>query len=127
MSVVEILTIIFVHWFADFLMQDEKWAIGKSKNNQDLTMHVLMYSTIWFLVANTYIIGFKANELLYLFAPITFICHWVTDYFTSRIVSKKFANNEYGSPIPNIGAFTIIGTDQFLHYAQLFITYQLLK
>jgi hypothetical protein len=62
-----------------------------------------------------------------LFGVITFITHTATDYFTSRIVSKKFAKQEYGSPIPNFGAFTIIGIDQVLHYIQLFLTYQLLK
>ena len=58
---------------------------------------------------------------------ITFILHFATDYITSRIVSKRFADKYYGSPIPNFGAFSIIGLDQVLHYAQLFLTYYLLS
>jgi hypothetical protein len=61
------------------------------------------------------------------FGVVTLICHTATDYVTSRIVSKKFAKGEYGSSIPNFGAFTIIGIDQVLHYVQLFLTYNLLK
>lgn len=126
MSIYEVLGIIIIHWFADFLMQDEKWALGKSKNNDDLFKHVLMYTFIWW-VAIVILLSPNLYKPLYLFAPITFVCHWITDYFTSRIVSKKFANNQYGSPIPNWGAFTIIGIDQVLHYIQLFVTYYLLK
>jgi hypothetical protein len=60
------------------------------------------------------------------FVGITFVAHTITDYITSRIVSRKFANKEFGSPIPNTGAFTVIGFDQVLHYIQLFGTYYLL-
>jgi hypothetical protein len=63
---------------------------------------------------------------LFTFLGITFISHFITDYITSRIVKRKFENNEYGSPIPNFGAFSIIGFDQVLHYTQLFLTYQFL-
>lgn len=31
MNLIEIFSIILIHWFADFVMQDEKWALGKSK------------------------------------------------------------------------------------------------
>lgn len=129
----EIFFILFIHWIADFIFQDEKWALGKSKNNYDLTMHVLTYSSIWFgctlgwWVLNSFIIEAKVNTALLFFAPITFVCHWITDYLTSRIVSKKFANKQFGSAIPNLGAFTVIGFDQLLHYLQLFLTYDFLK
>ena len=65
-------------------------------------------------------------QLLYFF-PITFISHTITDYFTSRIVSKRFKDGHLGSAIPNLGAFTVIGFDQVLHYIQLFTTFLLLK
>ena len=61
------------------------------------------------------------------FLGITFIFHTITDYFTSRIVSKKFEEGNVGSAPPNFGAFTIIGIDQVLHYIQLFTTYYLVK
>lgn len=121
MSLTVILSIIIIHWFADFVMQDEKWALGKSKNWSDLLAHTTTYMCFWILMW-----AFLPFHLTLLFMVITFIAHTITDYFTSRIVSKKFSKQEYGSSIPNTGAFTIIGIDQVLHYFQLFITYKLL-
>lgn len=134
MNLIEIFSIIIIHWIADFIFQDEKWALGKSKNWKDLLSHTISYSLIWLFFGIIWLfipprpeIQPTSNLFLPLsFAVITFIAHTITDYFTSRIVSKKFAKQEYGSPIPNIGAFTIIGFDQVLHYVQLFLTYYLL-
>jgi hypothetical protein len=129
LTLTEILLIIFIHWIADFICQDEKWALGKSKNWNDLLSHTAVYSIIWMILGSilkaTNIVDWNPGALS-LFVLITFIAHTITDYFTSRIVSKKFATNHYGSPIPNFGAFTIIGFDQVLHYVQLFLTYYLL-
>lgn len=126
MNLIEIFSIIIIHWIADFLFQDEKWALGKSKNWKDLLNHTFVYSFVfWSLLSLTnplFNLGLTFYFSVYFFL-ITFICHTITDYFTSRIVSKKFAKGEYGSAIPNIGAFTIIGIDQVLHYIQLFTTY----
>lgn len=134
LTLTEIFSIILIHWFADFIMQDEKWALGKSKNWSDLLLHTVTYSFIWLVIG--YIIGFlKQNQtesINYLIASfwfflITFIAHTITDYFTSRIVKRKFERKEYGTSIPNTGAFTVIGIDQVLHYIQLFTTYYYLK
>jgi hypothetical protein len=62
-----------------------------------------------------------------IFAAITFVIHFATDYVTSRIVKKRFEAKHFGSPIPNLGAFSIIGFDQVLHYTQLFLTYYILS
>jgi hypothetical protein len=133
MTLTVILSIIFIHWVADFIFQAEEWANNKSKNNVDLYKHVITYSTFW-LFASPFLLGITRPDettqwYVYssiLFFMITFCCHFITDYVTSRIVSRKFANKEYGSPIPNTGAFTVIGFDQVLHYIQLFGTYYLL-
>ena len=121
-SIYEVLFILYVHYVADFIFQDEKWALGKSKNWKDLLSHTVVYSMIWFLVA------WKLDLMAtFLFVGITFVLHTATDYITSRIVSKKFAEKKIGSAIPNFGAFSIIGFDQIIHYSQLFLTYLLLK
>jgi hypothetical protein len=133
MTVTTILAIIIIHWVADFVCQAEVWATNKSKNNSALYKHVITYSTIW-LLASCFLLGIArptetTQWYVYssiLFFLLTFCCHFITDYITSRIVSRKFENKEYGSPIPNTGAFTVIGFDQVLHYVQLFLTYQLL-
>ncbi len=131
MSLVEIFSIIIIHFVADFIMQDERWALNKSKNWDALLMHTITYTSVWLVIA--LIIDVYTNQTtndwyfdtldVQLFLLITFVCHTITDYFTSRIVSKKFAEGKYGSAIPNFGAFTLIGGDQVLHYIQLFATY----
>jgi hypothetical protein len=125
--------IVLIHWIADFVFQAEEWANNKSKNNIALYKHVITYSTLWLLPICLMLGIERPHETTewyvystLIFFVLTFCCHFITDYITSRIVSKKFANEEYGSPIPNTGAFTVIGFDQVLHYAQLFLTFHLL-
>lgn len=133
MTLTVILSIIFIHWVADFIFQAEEWATNKSKSNTALFKHVLTYSTIWVLPACVILGNLRPSETTewyvystLLFFTLTFLCHFITDYITSRIVSKRFADKYYGSPIPNFGAFTVIGFDQVLHYLQLFLTYHFL-
>ena len=137
-TLTEIFAIFIIHYIADFIFQDEKWALGKSKNWNDLIAHTLTYSGIWMMVGVIFTFPYfhpevDSSKYLFfcakftmIFPFITFIFHTITDYFTSRIVSKKFANKEFGSPIPNFGGFSMIGFDQVLHYVQLFLTYYLL-
>jgi len=130
MELSQILAIIIIHFIADFIFQDERWANGKSKNNTSLVTHTIVYSIVFtFLLFGFQLIyEYDSNIMLLMekvvhFGMITFVFHTITDYFTSRVVSKKFVNKEYGSSVPNFGAFTIIGFDQVLHYVQMFITY----
>lgn len=116
-----ILSIIFLHWFADFVLQTHWQATNKSKNNKALTMHVLSYTTVWLLVANAYAIVTGNFLMLALFPIITFVCHWITDYYTSRLNTKLWEKGD----VHNF--FVSVGFDQFLHYLQLFLTYYILK
>lgn len=131
MSLIEIFFIFIVHYIADFIFQDERWALGKSRNLDDLLQHTLMYSFVWLmssgLFAILYINSLLAFQKVFIFVGITFVCHTITDYYTSKVVSKMFHNKKFGGPIPNLGAFSMIGFDQVLHYIQLFLTYYLLK
>lgn len=120
MILIEIFAILFIHWVADFVLQTHWQATNKSKSNKALTFHVLSYSTVWFLAANTYMV-LTDNALMMFFPIITFISHWMTDYYTSRLNSKLWAKGD----IHNF--FVSIGFDQLLHYGQLFLTYNLLK
>ena len=120
MSLIVIFSIIFIHWFADFVLQTHWQATNKSKNNKALTMHVLSYSTVWFLIANVYSIITGNYLVLALFPPITFVSHWITDYFTSRLNSILWAKGD----VHNF--FVSVGFDQVLHYLQLFLTFYLL-
>ena len=100
-------------------MQDEKWALGKSKCMFSLLKHTATYTLMWVPFTLLFLPGFPGFDFL----CITFICHTITDYVTSRITSKLYAKGKFGSSIPNLGFFTMIGFDQYLHYLQLFLTY----
>jgi len=133
MALAIVLSIIIIHWISDFVFQSGEWANNKSKSNVPLYKHVLTYSTFW-LFASPFLLGTDRPDettqwYVYssiIFFLVTFCCHFITDYITSRIVSRMFEEKYYGSPIPNFGAFTVIGFDQVLHYVQLFLTYYLL-
>lgn len=117
------LMIIICHWIFDFIFQAEEWALGKSKSLKPLLKHTFTYGILW----NIPVYIFTGDIIgTLIFSLITFVAHTITDYFTSKAVSKKFANKELGGPIPNLGAFTYIGFDQVLHYIQLAFTWLLL-
>jgi len=120
MNLYEILGILLIHWFADFVLQTDKQAKGKSKNWTDLLSHTTNYSLVWLIISIGYCCILHTPPIVLLFAPITFICHTVTDYYTSRINSQLWEKNKVHD------FFVCIGFDQWLHYAQLFITYWLL-
>jgi hypothetical protein len=134
MNLIEIFTLIIGHYVADFILQDVKWANNKSTSNKALLMHTLTYASFWLILAlsiNVYVnvtTGHWAFNVwaVQMFVLYTFILHTATDYITSRIVKNKFKKQEYGTSLPNTGAFSVIGFDQVLHYLQLFLTYEFL-
>jgi len=117
-NLIEILSILGMHWFADFVLQTDKQAKGKSKNWGDLLSHTLNYSLVfWGLI----MIMTKGDVFVSsYFWIITLLTHTITDYFTSRLNSKLWSEGK----VHNF--FVSIGFDQYLHYMQLFVTYWLL-
>ncbi len=115
-----LLIVIFIHWIADFILQSDWQAKNKSTNNMALTSHVLNYTLVWVFALILYIIyyGFEIqfSYWLLLFPVITFVCHWIQDYITSRINTRLYKANKIHE------FFVCIGFDQFLHYIQLFLT-----
>lgn len=122
----EAFVIVVIHYIADFVFQDGEWAVNKSKSLKALLKHTATYSLIWFVISLILIQLNLLPQSFYLFALITFILHTITDYFTSKITSKMYENQNFGSRIPVFGFFSMIGFDQVLHYGQLFLTYYLL-
>ncbi len=119
MNLIEIFSIILIHWFADFVLQTDKQAKGKSKNWNDLLGHTINYSLVFWCFA---MIIFEANVFIsFYFWLITFIAHTITDYYTSRLNSKLWSEGK----VHNF--FVSVGFDQVLHYVQLFTTYYYLK
>jgi hypothetical protein len=120
-----IIVLLAIHWFADFVMQTDKMAQGKSKNSLDLLNHTLTYSG-FFVVAlfplclALYGVHADVMEKVFLFALITLAIHTVQDYITSRINSKLWNDKKVHL------FFVSIGFDQLLHFVQLILTYKLL-
>lgn len=114
------LWIVITHWVADFIFQSDKWANTKSSSFKSLIKHTITYSIIMSVLWYPIFLG--DFEKLYLFFILTLITHTITDFFTSKIVKKKFDKKEYGSSIPNFGAFTVIGFDQVIHYTTIIFT-----
>lgn len=115
------LGLLFAHFVGDGLLQSDWMALNKSKSNYALYIHAMVYSLCfapW---------GFR-------FFLITFVCHFATDYVTSRCTSKlwffkPWEMAENGTPLTWIASggnrhwfFVMILFDQFLHFAQLALT-----
>ena len=120
MSLFEIFSIIIIHFIADFVLQTDEQAKTKSSDNYSLLLHTISYSGFWlfigFIIAMTTDIELVQTKT-FVFVLITFICHTITDYFTSRLNKKLWESNQ----VHNF--FVGIGFDQVLHYIQLFLTY----
>lgn len=122
MNLIEIFSIITIHWFADFVLQTDKQAKGKSKEWRPLLEHTISYTLCWipFLYFTKWQLNIEGTNPLGLFLLVTFIAHTITDYFTSRLNSKLWAEGKTHL------FFVSIGFDQILHYIQLFLTYWIL-
>ena len=118
MTLTLIFLVIFVHWVADFVFQTHWQATNKSTNNWALFQHVGSYTITWMVVI-WLSVGWYGYGILW-FIPITFVSHFITDYFTSRLNSYLWKKGD----IHNF--FVSIGFDQVLHYIQLFLTIHLL-
>lgn len=128
MTLIEIVMIFFVHWIADFVLQSDEDAKGKSKYVKNLINHTASYSLFWFtplLIYSSAIKFFHINTMGILhdafdFVCITFVLHTITDYFTSRLNAILWEDKRVHD------FFVSVGFDQVLHYIQLFITFYII-
>lgn len=95
--------VIWMHFFADFILQTDKMAINKSTNWKWLSIHIVVYSLPFFYFGWRY-------------ALINAAAHFVTDAITSRCTSylwKKEKRHWF---------FVVIGLDQAVHMTCLLWT-----
>lgn len=119
MNILIIILIVFLHWLLDFVCQTDWMAKNKSKNNNALIAHTLIYTLIYTLGWLPFsIILFGGNGWIFLL--VTYICHTFTDYWTSRLNTYLWNKGD----VHNF--FVSVGFDQFLHYLQLYLTVYLL-
>jgi uncharacterized membrane protein YjjP (DUF1212 family) len=110
-----IIYILIIHFLADFCLQTPKQAEMKSTDKIQLAYHVLTYSLIWFFASYVF---FGSWFLALIFSVITYTCHYMTDYLTSRIGKPYWEAKDYHT------GFVVVGADQVAHYIQLILTFQ---
>ena len=100
----EIIFLVWLHFFADFVLQSDKVAKTKSTCNMTLLLHVLLYGVclLWFGL---------------LFAAVNAAMHFATDWVTSRLTTHFWKQNRRHA------FFVVIGADQAIHMTCLLLTY----
>lgn len=98
-----ILTLIWLHFVADFLLQTDSMAIKKSQSVPWLSYHVLIYSLPFAWLGPRYWL-------------VNAVMHWVTDFASSRLTSKLWKQNK------RHWFFVVIGADQAIHLTCLILT-----
>jgi hypothetical protein len=111
----KLITLLFIHWLFDFVLQTRNMANNKSKSNLALAYHVFIYFLGLFVFSA---FNFYENIVLGIaWTVVNAIAHFITDYGTSRLTSTLYQKNKIHA------FFTVIGFDQFIHISTLCITY----
>ena len=112
-EMIDITLLLIAHFIGDFILQTDEQAKGKSSDNGVLVQHVI-----------TYIIPFTLLTLVMpltlVFLVLNIILHFATDYISSRMTKKLWAEGKTHE------FFVVIGADQLIHVLTLIWTYHLL-
>lgn len=86
-----ILIFLAAHWIADFILQSRRDAEAKSHDVVALIRHVSGYIIFMTTVA---LFVFKREEDVVCFFLITFVAHFITDYFTSKASTYAYLKTQ---------------------------------
>ena len=112
MTLQMIMTVIAVHWVADFVLQTDWQAKNKSKNNLALLLHVTTYTVC--LSVYGFIFLPLSMETIKLWVLANGAAHFAVDYVTSRVNTYLWNKGRVHD------FFVMVGFDQVIHYACLF-------
>lgn len=104
-SIKIIITLLVLHFIADFICQSDWMATNKSSRVWPLFVHVLVYSLIFLLPMGEYYA--LANGFL----------HFCVDYVTSTITKRLWLQEK------KYWFLRVNGLDQLIHTCCLFLTY----
>lgn len=120
--------LLILHFVGDFLLQTDWMALNKSKRFDALFVHCLVYAACF--------LPFYG----YRFAALTFLLHFVVDFWTSRLTTRLWFISfiprrlDLGFPVHRDHPlyarvlpsrhwfFVAIGADQLLHFLLLAVT-----
>lgn len=123
MLIYSILLIIWAHFIADFILQNDKMAQNKSTSNIWLTNHILVYSAamLGIMAPFVYLIDPVASHVqlvwLAVWVAINGALHWITDWCSSRATSYLWKKGDRHN------FFSVIGADQAIHLSTMIITW----
>jgi hypothetical protein len=110
------LSLLAVHWVADFVLQTHWQASNKSKRMDALCRHVGSYTAVLALGSAFIFPAQIATAWGAAFVMANGGLHLATDYYTSRWSSALYAKQDWHN------FFVVIGLDQLIHQATLAAT-----
>lgn len=110
-SLYQFLALLTVHWFADFVLQTHWQASNKSKKNDALAAHVIVYTAV-LAVASALLFDGQVGRFVLLNGSLHFATDWCTSRWSSRLYAKQDWHN----------FFVVIGFDQLIHQFTLALT-----
>ena len=121
MLLYQVLAILATHFVGDFVLQTHWMAQNKSRDNEALLVHVLVYTIcLCFGAAGAFLL--TGNHLAVMaWIGLNFALHFATDWVTSRWTSKLWAAQRWHD------FFVAVGLDQLIHYVTLLLTARLLS
>lgn len=107
MEILTILMLIWLHFVADFLAQNDKMALNKSKDVVTLIYHSVVYGMFFIGM------GFQ-------YCVLNMFLHGVVDFISSKVTTKLYKEEK------RHWFFVTIGFDQAIHITTLLLTYKLM-
>lgn len=108
-----IILLIWVHFAADFIFQNDKIALNKSSSIKYLALHSIIYGGTFVILA-PYIVNHYWGYMLFLSNTIL---HFIVDFFTSKLTTYLWKEEE------RHWFFVVIGVDQSIHITSLILIY----